>query len=373
MKRRSVRKAYETIRPDDEARARMLQNILSSASEIPPAGKDDTMNRRKMKPMVIAAIIVLMTAMTITAFAAEEIAGWFKQYFDKQSDAPLTQGQIEFIEENEQMVTEPQLQNNCTIELKSFMTDGQYMCMLLDVTAPEGMKIEDFSIGNFGGGHPGILTPEADWTQSAGCQYMRQEDDGDGKDNTVNILYEAMFEFEETGKPFDYGTVWNVHIEDLTTSCVNEEYLSQFEMVDGGYVLSGEETELAYQTLTLAEGTWDYQFTVEDGDFREIEIIPDEPIVASTVVGVHQTEDGRYEDAYRDVTITSVVLRSMGMTVNVLESEFAYVEECYAVMNDGSRIILNAIWGHHYLAETPLVLDEVDHILLVDGTKLMVP
>ena len=44
MKRRSVQRAYEHIRPDDKARERMLQNILNS-SEIPPAGKDDTMKR----------------------------------------------------------------------------------------------------------------------------------------------------------------------------------------------------------------------------------------------------------------------------------------------------------------------------------------
>lgn len=321
--------------------------------------------------VLIAAVIALM-AMTLTAFASEEITGWFKQYFTNQSDIPLTPGQIEFIEENEQIIAEPQLQNNCTIELKSFMTDGQYVCVLLGVTVPEGMKIEDFCIGNFGG-HPGILTPEADWTHVGSGQTMILEEDGDGKDNTVNILFESMFEYEETDKPFDQGTIWNLHIEDLTTTCVNEDYLSQFEMVDGGIALSGEETALAYQTLTLAEGTWDYQFTVEDGDFREIEIVPEEPIVASTVVGVHPTEDGQYEDAYRDVSITSVTLRSMGMTVNVLESEFAYTEICYAVMHDGSKIELNAFWGHHYLSEAPIVLDEVDYVLLADGTKLMVP
>ena len=70
MKRQSVQKAYEPIRPDDEARARMLQNILSSASEIPPAGKDDTMNRRKMRPLLIAAIIALSVLLMGSAIVA---------------------------------------------------------------------------------------------------------------------------------------------------------------------------------------------------------------------------------------------------------------------------------------------------------------
>ena len=321
--------------------------------------------------VLIAAVIALM-AISVTAFASEQISGWFKAYFEKQTDAPLSPEQIQFVEENEQLVTEPQLQNNCTIELKSFMTDGQYMCMLLGVTAPSGMKIEDASIGNFGG-MPGILTPTADWTLVGSGKFMIMEEDGDGKDNTANIVVEAMFEYEETEKPFDKGTVWNLHIEDLTTTCVNEEYLAQFEEVDGGFALSAEEAAIAYQTLTLAEGTWDYQFTVEDGDFREIEIVLDEPVVASTVVGVKPMPDGSYPDYWEDVTITSVALRSMGMTVNVIEEEFAYTEPCHAVMKDGSKIELQPYWAKYYFSRTPIVIDEVDHILLADGTKIMVP
>lgn len=59
MKKRSVQRAYQNIRPDEETKARMLQNILLS-SEIPPAGKDERKMRKKMKPLVIAAVIGLM-------------------------------------------------------------------------------------------------------------------------------------------------------------------------------------------------------------------------------------------------------------------------------------------------------------------------
>lgn len=59
MKRSSVQHAYENIHPDTEARARMLENILLS-SKISPAGKDERTMRKKMKPMVIVAIIVAM-------------------------------------------------------------------------------------------------------------------------------------------------------------------------------------------------------------------------------------------------------------------------------------------------------------------------
>lgn len=62
MKRNSVQRAYQNIRPDEAAKRRMLNYILIS-SEIPPAGKDEQKMRRKMKPVVIAAIIALMVMM----------------------------------------------------------------------------------------------------------------------------------------------------------------------------------------------------------------------------------------------------------------------------------------------------------------------
>lgn len=321
---------------------------------------------------LLAAIIALI-ALSVTAFASESISGWFRNFFEERTDSGLTQEQIGFIEENEQVIEESQVQNNCTVELKSFMTDGQYVCMLLGVTAPEGMKIENASIGNFTG-YPGFLTPEADWTHSASGQTMILEDDGDGKDNTVNIFVEAMYEFDETEKPFDYGSVWNLKIQDFTASCVNEEYLAQLDMENGAVALSGEELAQAYQVLTLAEGTWEYQFTVEEGDFREVAIQLDKPIVARTIVGKTVLGKDRYEDYWEDVTITSITLRSMGMTINCAQyPKFTYHETCTVVMKDGSSIELTNYWSKHYSSRTPIVIEEVDHILLADGTKIPMP
>lgn len=59
MKKRSVVNAYDPVCPDVKAKERMLQNILLS-SEISPPGKDERKMRKKMKPIVIAAIISLM-------------------------------------------------------------------------------------------------------------------------------------------------------------------------------------------------------------------------------------------------------------------------------------------------------------------------
>lgn len=71
MKRRSVLNAYKNIHPDEDARARMLEKILSSASEIPPAGKDDTMKTRKVWRFILIA--ALMVALVGTVVIAEDL------------------------------------------------------------------------------------------------------------------------------------------------------------------------------------------------------------------------------------------------------------------------------------------------------------
>ena len=69
MKRSDIKNAYQQIMPDEESRERMLNEILLS-SEISPAGKDERKMRKKMKPLVIAALIGLMIVLMGCAIVA---------------------------------------------------------------------------------------------------------------------------------------------------------------------------------------------------------------------------------------------------------------------------------------------------------------
>ena len=375
MKRQKVQQAYENVRPDEEARARMLENILLS-SGIPPAGKDDTMKHKKMRPLALVAIVALLAAMTITAFASEEIVGWFKEYFSRNSENGLTSDQIEYIEENEQVIEEAQLQNNCTVELKSFMTDGQIALMTIHVTAPEGMNITDAQIGNcFGYGEHAIFQPVGETWHGSGIDIYPPMDDGDGKDNTVDILcvLSGLIEGRERECAFAQGTTWKVLLEDVVVMCEDTEYLSQFEVDEnGGIDLTCEQSQLAYPTYTLVEGVWEYEFTITEGDFRAIELL-EEPIPLTV----------EYKGKTTDHMIESVVLRSM--TVTVFADPFVNVftsGSCTVVLKDGTEIALedhgrqgipSEDWHYTpFLAESPIPLDEVDYIMLC-GVKIDVP
>ena len=93
MKRRSVVRAFEPIRPDDETRERMLKNILLS-SEIPPAGKDERKMRKKMKPMMIAAIISLMILLMGSAVVAMSLRDVKIGEIDTKEDIKDSQGNV---------------------------------------------------------------------------------------------------------------------------------------------------------------------------------------------------------------------------------------------------------------------------------------
>lgn len=75
MKKRSIVNAYKSVHPDEEARNRMLHNILLS-SKISPEGKDERIMRKKTKPILIAAIIglmVLMMGCALIAFSLQDM------------------------------------------------------------------------------------------------------------------------------------------------------------------------------------------------------------------------------------------------------------------------------------------------------------
>ena len=77
-------------------------------------------------------------------------------------------------------------------------------------------------------------------------------------------------------------------------------------------------------------------------------------------------------DVYEDIEVTSVKLRSLSIEL-ISEDKFADFfsftgASSYAVMKDGSRV---EIMNKEFVK--PIDLDQVDHILLADGTKLSVP
>ena len=91
------------------------------------------------RAVVIAAIISMLV---VTASAAEYMVSWFSGYFSDNNEMPLSSEQISYINENEQVINESQLQDEWMVELRSTMNDGDTAYIIIGVTAPKDVNLE---------------------------------------------------------------------------------------------------------------------------------------------------------------------------------------------------------------------------------------
>lgn len=347
-----------------------LNDIDSGAIREAHADPEPARKPRRRLALLIAAVLAV-TALTATAFAAEEISGWFREYFVRNSENNLTPGQIEYIEENEQIYKDTQECNGYSLELKSILSDGNNVYLTLGLTAPSDVTHDDL-IGLWGSDidfYDGNKKPCFTWS-------MQFYDDRDGLENTADLVFEF--------NPADWnnGNIWTLRIDSLGKLVHNKEY--EQELLNTKYagqeniMFTDEEAALIYQQVTLAEGPWEFEFDLSQVDIQTLELIT-EPVTAQSCYGFKP--DGT--NVYEDVQITSFILAPLSATIKAdsttgaLDFTSDYNHHVYVIMKDGSQIELCGNWGsigeQHLTAESPIVLDQVDYVLLPDGVKLMAP
>ncbi len=296
---------------------------------------------------LIAAVIVSLLA--VTASAAE--SGWIVRLFSRNSEMPLSEGQIQLIQEKEQPIQVAQTKDQWTVELNSAMHDGSVGYIVIHIRAPEGISLENQNGSRIDFGNPDILNEPVGVNTGYSAYWM---DEGDGAENTMNFILE-IFAGDELGDPFGEDALWNIHIDKILRT-------------------DGVETEL------LTEGIWDFDFCFQ-GEGEGIELL-DTPIDVQADIphGDFETE----EMVRETIKITSFILRPLSAMV-YYEAE-AIPEFWFdgnvvkAVMKDGTTVPfmpgpMNWYDSGYYLMDAvlPIVLEDVDHILLSDGTKIPMP
>ncbi len=262
-----------------------------------------------------------------------------------------------------------QTQNGYILELKSAVTDGRTARIILGVTAPEGTVLSrkdgiydmyGAEFGNFGNYSVLQASDGRSWRDyGGGMETMRGLEDGDGKENTVDILYITEMKLPNEGISeiyFDPNLTWTLHIEGITMD--RSEYPEK----------------ILTQTVPLFsnEDTWDLEFTFDkDTDTREIEFLTKPKAIKAKTVGSG--------DSLRDLTMESFRLSSLQLRVkwqDDYEGKLAdYVGEVYktvtVVMKDGTQVPLDGS-GDYTIQDyvNPINLDQVDYVELIDGTKL---
>ena len=368
-------------------------------------------HRHSRKFAALIAAVIAVTAMTVTAFAAEDIAGWFKQYFSRNAENGLTPGQIEFIEENEQVIAETQANNGWTVELKSAITDGKTGYVIFGITAPEEYTLGDIPDspdgsriipGNDGMKQEGkafftasvpLISKDQNYTWSLSYGF---EEDGDGKDNTIDYVFQLdivkLYNDKDILLDDPFGTEFYFCFDKFVRSYRDTEYeqelLNTKYKGQTDYMLEPEEVARLYQVEVLTDGLWEFTVSFADTQVETLELIS-EPIYTEALASVEIESDALFTDRKNeimDVKVTSFKLTALGATItcdfeeDVVSALFEYqslygYEDRYifVVMKDGTQIPLHTNLSDNLAAESPIVLSEVDHVLLADGTKLTAP
>jgi hypothetical protein len=359
------------------------------------------------KPLLVAAIVAL--TLLLVGCAVAYANGWFAELFAARSDTPLTDGQVQFIQENEQVIMETQSNHEWNIELKSTMTDGNTGYILFGITAPPDIDLEAYyenrktdrdapyiTPGNYSmrAGHRAIVIASTGFSDEDLNFYWNEngywEADNDGNPNTLNYVVEFRCEKLYPNKemllrePFGSDITFEARFFDFTLEYEDPEVRESVEAKlaeQGDSLIGGEELQGLHKSEELVDGEWIFDVTFTDTRVETLQLI-DQPITVDAWVH-HKIDNGTmFYDTTHDIEqirITSFVLSPMGATVTYEQAEDVigvFLEwdgnqGIFVVMKDGSEIQLNSDGtGYSWSSKVPIVLNDVDHVRLADGTKI---
>lgn len=306
--------------------------------------------KRKAKTGIrILLIAALVALLAVTAVAAVETVNWFVDYFQSASEEELSGEQITFIEEITSDLQQTQTSNGYTVAVESAISDGTYGFIKLRLIAPEGVVLDatNYFPENI---DTCLIAKEAGKPSSCSAGWGMVEDH-DGKENTTGIILSIR-------KGLNNRLLWQLKMENLMQTC--EKNIGQ--------------PDYAQWTELVAEGQWCFDITFEDGASRELEMVS-EPVLSEVDLALGG------KALYRQVKVTSIKLKAFSaqITYEYLEPTHGAgdFDPIYVVMKDGSEIFMSPSSGHPgvmtFRFYAPIILDEVDYVLMPNGEKLYVP
>ncbi len=241
-----------------------------------------------------------------------------------------------------------QTQNGCTMEVKSVETDGEIAYITLGVTAPEDIILAGYDLhpGNRG---EGLMLPQEG---SSACPGLNanwiSEDDGDGCDNTQNLVIIADANTMD-GSAFQENGLWNIYIEGLD--------------------ISNPGSMLQKDVLHHIDGVWQFDVSFESADFHYVEFI-EEPLHMNLSVGMGN---------YADVQLISLQLRRFSATAVFADgsgdlNDYKNNTETCVTLKDGREIPIHHVGGPgngtglRFEGEIPI--ETIAYVTLIDGTTL---
>lgn len=363
----------------------------------------------KRRIAVLIAAVLLLTAMTVTAFASEDIAGWFRTYFAGRNEEKLSEEQISYLEEYERIIGQSQTIDGWTVELRSVIHDERMGYIILGVTGPADAVIQpelddnenrvgDFNFGNFTTSAfekdaPELVTPSRGIVfGSWGGQWA---EDGDGLANTKNFVITLNPDLDRSSvDPFGEDASYTIHVENIVWEYMNllyyQELMTEEYMGSVNVMLTDAQTKELYCEEVLAEGSWEFTVSFADGESQSgeyVELITEPVSTNATVYYRDGKEITDYDSLDTQIQLTSVQLRHLTVSFRCSEAVGIFglgkndgkdtLYPC-VVLRSGTEIRLMPYGSYSagwviLEAEAPIVFEEVAHIRMADGTIIPMP
>ena len=383
---------------------------LSGAEELQSKPCVRANGKMKMKRAVLIAAVIALTLLLVGCAVAAYANGWFQQIFSARSETPLSSEQIQYIQNNEQILGQSQTKNDWTVDLKSTICDGRTGYLVFQITAPDGMDLEQYlnpptvddkrlSMGNYSASRKAAYSLAVASIGTVDSErnywYLDSGDwiaDGDGQPNTVLFCMTIRCEKIDPNKPmlledpFGKDVSFRIRLMGITLEYTNLELQKEIEEKYAGqaYIVDGEEAAGLFCSDILTDEEWYFDVTF-DPDNQFMELITKPVSVQAKVWRYADEKQWDTVDSLEEVQISSFRVTPFGANIAfVPESDTIGIslqlwqdtdDEIYAVMKDGSRIKLDLTGADATIlqAQTPIVLSQLDYILLEDGTKLFAP
>lgn len=250
-----------------------------------------------------------------------------------------------------------------TVELKSTVSDRNKAQVVLGITLPDGKPVSEEDGQKYWG-----LKFEEISLQCGNAPYLssmsaHEQDDRDGLDSTLEYVIEWYK--EEPEENMEAGAQWTLTLGQMCQETFNNAL---------------EQHEYLWKTDTV----WKFDFTFDpDSDYRSLEFLS-APTELPAIVG--ETADG--SDDWGTATVRSITLHTNSLHILMDEplgdvdfSSWREETNPKVVLKDGTSIVLRMDRGNaldqsntscqeNWKPETAIPLDQVDYLLLIDGTIL---
>lgn len=315
---------------------------------------------------VAVVVMILCTAGTCYVLAASVgVIDDFLGIFQERNNNQLSAGQQSYIQTAVAEIGESVSCEGYTVTAQGAFTDGTVAYILLDIEAPEGVVIDGLGGIGFDTADREIVrgdNPEKRLNITGLSMTYVPVADHDGCDHTASVLLQISC-IRLNGSTYSFA----------------DGYARYLELSEIHYYMD----EYPYSCEVIAEGNWNFEIM-----FAQTQADDAEMLTAPIRMPMQRTMTADYVDT----TISSIRIKGLGIdfyyTIDADDvqepGDFGNVQ---VVMKDGSIVNAypksgssvgnseagNRVFSCNYIAQAPIVIQDVDYVMIGDDTVIPVP